>query len=104
MCHWIVTNITIASSTQSIRGNDADEAQDELVKYMPPAPPPKTGKHRYVLVLLAGDAEIIKQLKAPSDRKHWGYGKVRHGVRDWAGENGLEVVGANFFFAQNEKQ
>lgn len=77
---------------------------DELKSYLPPTPPPKTGKHRYVFVLLAGSKEDAGELKAPKKRKHWGYKKVRHGVRDWAEEWGLEVVGANFFFAEDEKQ
>ncbi|EXJ76972.1 hypothetical protein A1O3_10129 [Capronia epimyces CBS 606.96] len=97
MCHWIVTNLTTPEPALHL-----SKAQPgELEEYLPPSPPPKTGSHRYVFVLLEGDAS---NLEAPSDRKHWGYGKVRHGVRDWAGENNLTVVGANFFFAQNKKQ
>jgi phosphatidylethanolamine-binding protein (PEBP) family uncharacterized protein len=99
MCHWILTNLTtpIPEPPPEIRTAKAGE----IMKYLPPSPPPKTGAHRYVFVLLEGDSS---NLKAPDDRKHWGYGKVRHGVRDWAEENNLKVVGANFFFAENEKQ
>ena len=68
---------------------------------MGPAPPPKTGRHRYVFVLLHGDAS---SLKAPKERKTWGTGKPRHGVRQWAEEAGLKVVGANFFYAQDKDQ
>lgn len=68
---------------------------------MGPAPPPKTGKHRYVFVLLHGDAS---KLKAPKERKTWGTGKPRHGVRQWAEESGLKVVGANFFYSENKEQ
>lgn len=73
----------------------------EVESYFPPAPPKKTGPHRYVFVLLEGD---VSSLKPPKERPHWGYGKERHGVRDWAAENNLTVVGANFFFAQHKKQ
>lgn len=66
-----------------------------------PGPPPKTGYHRYIFVVLAGD---ISNLTAPTDRQHWGTGKVRHGVRDWAEKEGLRVVGANYFVEQNEEQ
>jgi len=99
MCHWILTNLTtpIPGPPPQILKPKAGE----LMEYLPPTPPPKTGPHRYVFVLLEGDPS---KLEAPSDRKHWGYGKARHGVRDWADENGLTVVGANFFFAQDEKQ
>lgn len=68
---------------------------------MPPAPPERTGRHRYVFVLLNGDCS---NLTAPSERKNWGTGKERHGVRDWIKNETLSVVGANFFYAQNEKQ
>lgn len=99
MCHWIITNLTTPIPEPPPELLKAKPG--EIEEYLPPSPPPKTGAHRYVFVLLQGDSA---DLKAPSDRKHWGYGKVRHGVRDWAKENDLTVVGANFFFAQNKKQ
>lgn len=63
--------------------------------YFPPAPPPKTGYHRYVFVLLAPAAndEPSGHLEKPNDRPHWGYGKVGAGVREWAAENDLIAVG-----------
>lgn len=97
MCHWILTNVTAP-----IRSDTTVLATSELIEYLPPSPPPKTGKHRYVFVLLEGSGEHA--LSPPKARKHWGYGQVRHGVRDWAQENGLSVVGANFFYAQHAKQ
>jgi phosphatidylethanolamine-binding protein len=98
MCHWIVTNLTtpLPLSLDILKAKEG-----ELVEYLPPSPPPKTGKHRYVFILLEGKT---KHLTAPKERPHWGYDKIRHGVRDWAGENDLQVVGANFFYAANEKQ
>jgi phosphatidylethanolamine-binding protein (PEBP) family uncharacterized protein len=109
MCHWILTNLTLPlSSDTRLSALDIDMSLDvfkskegELKSYYPPAPPPKTGKHRYVFVLLEGDSESIKP---PKERPHWGYGKVRHGVKDWAKDNDLNVVGANFFYASNKKQ
>jgi phosphatidylethanolamine-binding protein len=97
MCHWLITNLTTPLEQPLSPAKEAGE----LKGYKPPGPPPKTGAHRYVFVLLQGDAT---DLKPPKDRQHWGYGKVRHGVRDWAAEYDLEVVGANFFFAQDEEQ
>jgi phosphatidylethanolamine-binding protein (PEBP) family uncharacterized protein len=67
----------------------------------PPAPPKKMGLHRYVFVLLSGDNS---NLKAPSERKNWGTGKASYGVQDWADQQNLTVVSANFFYAQNEIQ
>lgn len=113
MCHWIVTNLTTP-----INGGDAwstyyeipeeimhtevalKKLPGEVKSYFPPGPPKKTGPHRYVFVLLEGD---VTDLKPPKERPHWGYGKKRHGVRDWSEENHLTVVGANFFLAQHKK-
>ncbi|KAI4132068.1 MAG: hypothetical protein LQ338_000926 [Usnochroma carphineum] len=81
----------------------------ELMSYFPPAPPPKTGYHRYVFVLLAPnsdneDGRHDSGPKKPKERPHWGYGKVGKGVRKWAKDNGLIPVGANFFYARNKEQ
>lgn len=106
MCHWIATNITMPVSSlvsiesfgslylpvsnQNSGGNDIQE----LMPYFPPAPPPKTGYHRYVFVLLtSGSGGGDLQLKKPKDRPHWGYGKTGAGVREWAEENSLVVIG-----------
>lgn len=67
----------------------------ELMSYVPPTPPPKTGYHRYVFVLLApaDPNDGGKKLEKPKDRPHWGYGKVGAGVKEWAKDNGLVAVG-----------
>jgi hypothetical protein len=73
---------------------------EELVDYKPPAPPEKTGKHRYVAVILVpknGTTEAL-DLVAPEERKRWGYEGERAGIREFAGVNGLKVVGEFFFF------
>ena len=101
MCHWILTNLTTPVEPPHDPPQLFKAKPGEIEEYLPPGPPPKTGAHRYVFVLLEGDTS---NLKAPEERPHWGYGKPRHGVRDWAEENDLTVVGANFFFAQDEEQ
>ena len=72
------------------------------MSYTPPAPPEKTGKHRYVILALTpvnGTSEKLN-LSKPSDRKRWGHDEVvdgrTHGVRDWAKENGLTPIGKLF--------
>jgi hypothetical protein len=75
---------------------------DEVVAYKPPAPPEKTGPHRYVFLALVpsnGTTDRL-HLSKPSGRKHWGYDPKAEtskdktaGVREWAEENGLAVVG-----------
>ena len=108
MCHWVLTNLTTPLPEQPTFDVEMpfidiskSTLEGELKSYQPPAPPPKTGKHRYVFVLLEGESTNVQ---APKERPHWGYGKVRHGVRDWAEENDMTVVGANFFYAANKKQ
>lgn len=69
------------------------------MEYKAPAPPEKTGKHRYVAVVLApknGTTEAL-DLVVPEERKKWGYEGARTGVREFAGLNGLKVIGEFFF-------
>ncbi|KAI9824269.1 MAG: hypothetical protein M1832_002077 [Thelocarpon impressellum] len=90
-CHWIATNITSPHAA-------------DLVPYLPPTPPPGSGPHRYVFVLLRPRRGVeYVALKAPSERPRWGYGSAGEGVQRWADENGLEAVGANFFYAVDGK-
>jgi phosphatidylethanolamine-binding protein (PEBP) family uncharacterized protein len=114
MCHWIASNLTLSAKTFSIlplpeyglTSTDKESGPDDLIEYKPPGPPPKTGKHRYVFLVFApknGTSETL-HLSKPKERQHWGAGKEGGGVRDWAEENGLVSVGANFVYAENEKQ
>lgn len=99
ICHWIAT-----TSPPKHVNAEADLDTDLVMKqphwkdimpYKPPGPPPKTGKHRYVFVVLApinGTKEAL-HLVTPADRQHWGYEKAELGLREWADEMGLEVLG-----------
>jgi len=108
MCHWIATGVSISSSSslQHPETPYATKKLKEIMEYKPPGPPPKTGKHRYVFVVftLANSTKKKLHLTKPDDRQHWGTGKERHGVRDWAEENGLVAVAANFIYSKNDKQ
>ncbi|EME48583.1 hypothetical protein DOTSEDRAFT_19107 [Dothistroma septosporum NZE10] len=100
MCHWLATEVPLSNGTH------VSKSFKEIVPYKAPGPPPRTGKHRYVFAALAprnGTHEALN-LTTPADRQHWGYGKVRKGLRNWAEENGLAVIGANFIYAQDKKQ
>jgi len=67
----------------------------EVLSYTAPAPPPKTGKHRYIFLALAPLNSTTEPLylTAPAERPHWGYGEKGHGARDWMRDMGLGVVG-----------
>ncbi|MCJ1449823.1 hypothetical protein MMC28_000151 [Mycoblastus sanguinarius] len=118
MCHWIATNISLPFSppgtfkTVNSRSSFDSEAEfrgsdiQEVMPYLPPTPPPKTGYHRYLFVLLAPatDHDAAREPQKPKDRPRWGYAEIGSGVREWAEDNGLVAVGANFFYSQNKKQ
>ena len=102
MCHWIVTNITLPAflpaRTDTINLRSLLAAEDvsgiiQLKEYFPPSPPPKTGYHRYVFAFLKSNSEDSPIPKKPKKRPHWGYGKVGAGIKEWAVENDLQVVG-----------
>ena len=99
MCHWIAVNITTPltsrnSSLSSLAVELGGSGISELMPYLPPSPPPETGYHRYVFVALTSKSQgCDHDLEKPKDRPHWGYGKVGRGVREWAKENKLVVIG-----------
>ncbi|EMC93277.1 hypothetical protein BAUCODRAFT_234964 [Baudoinia panamericana UAMH 10762] len=106
ICHWIATHIQLTDprDNMSARGGWSKDPET-VMPYFGPKPPAETGKHRYVLVALApanGTTESL-HLRKPKDRRFWGYQDDRRGLRDWAGEMGLEVVGANFIYAQHDE-
>jgi hypothetical protein len=92
-CHWIVTGVQVTAAAKRTSLKD-------IMPYQPPTPPSKTGFHRYVfLAFLPQNGTDSKKLhlSKPSGRKRWGTGKERHGVRDWAGDNGLVPAGKFYF-------
>jgi phosphatidylethanolamine-binding protein (PEBP) family uncharacterized protein len=102
MCHWIAANVSLSHSPS----HRHDNRPDDVMSYKPPGPPPKTGKHRYVFLVFAprnGTAEPL-HLEKLKERRHWGTGEERGGVRSWAEGNGLVAVGAEFVYAENRKQ
>jgi phosphatidylethanolamine-binding protein (PEBP) family uncharacterized protein len=110
MCHWIHTGINLGpmnvfelDGTPGYLVPTSEILARDLVEYLPPGPPPSTGKHRYVFVLLE-PKDSDKDLVKPKDRPRWGYENQGSGVMDWAEDNGLIPVGANFFYSQNSKQ
>jgi phosphatidylethanolamine-binding protein (PEBP) family uncharacterized protein len=93
-CHWIITGLKPAASSTADPAAPRPVAISkgrEIVEYMGPAPPPKTGKHRYVF-LLYKDGKTDK-MEGPPERKKWGNHEHRRGVRQWAKKYDLELVG-----------
>jgi phosphatidylethanolamine-binding protein (PEBP) family uncharacterized protein len=90
--------VKIPSKTQEIIHN---EDSKDILEWSGPAPPEGTGPHRYMLLLLQGDKTDIK---VPSERKKWGNSEQRTGIEQWAKENGLKPVAANFFLSEHSPQ
>lgn len=106
--HWIVTDLPLNANKKDSESAlstvlEYDEGK-EILKYVGPAPPPKTGKHRYVFLLYKQDPN--GSFAPPSDRPNWGTGVPSSGVRDWIQKVGgkLQLLAVNFFYAQNEEQ
>jgi len=113
MAHWLAIGVPMDRTTLPAvyqLSNDKDKEPThglvDILPYKPPGPPSKTGKHRYVFIAfspLNGTSEPL-HLSVPKERRHWGFEGERMGVRQWAAENGLVPIGANFVYAQNAKQ
>ncbi|GAA6004305.1 hypothetical protein JCM10207_000660 [Rhodosporidiobolus poonsookiae] len=69
-----------------------------LVTYMGPAPPPKTGPHRYVFLVYKQPVDHLPELGTEPDNR------PSFAIADFVKRNELELVGANFFYAQNVEQ
>jgi hypothetical protein len=104
MAHWIATDVQLSppaddASNTLTNGHkhkgDSSTSLTEILPYKAPGPPPKTGSHRYVFVVLAPLNATTERLNltVPASRKRWGFEGERAGLREWAGENGLGVVG-----------
>lgn len=112
MCHWIATGISLPSLNAAEVGDavklpsslgfsmsfglQINSNITEIMPYFAPSPPPKTGLHRYVFVLLAPSSNEDSSeidLKKPKARPHWGYKKIGKGVKKWAKDNELKVIG-----------
>lgn len=105
--HWIVADLPLnaTSDSEGLLSTILDYLKGkELLPYVGPAPPEKTGKHRYVFLLYKQDPKA--RLETPKDRPNWGTGVALLGVRDWIKKHGgaLQLLGVNFFYAQNEVQ
>lgn len=104
--HWIVTDLPLNASTSldSLSTILDYSKGNEILPYVGPGPPPKTGKHRYVFLLYQQDPSVT--LTAPPDRPNWGTGVAGSGVRDWLKKHGgkQQLLAVNFFYAQNTQQ
>ncbi|KAK9364728.1 phosphatidylethanolamine-binding protein [Lipomyces kononenkoae] len=71
-----------------------------LLDYQLPIHDGPTRRHRCVFLLYREDGRNVP--KSPNERHNWGFGSAVGGAREWAGLYGLTLIGANFFYIQNE--
>lgn len=106
-CHFLVSGIKLKAPskedpTSDIASKLEFDNANVLVPYMGPGPPEKTGKHRYVFVLLRETKP--QPTKYEGDRARWGTQTNGYGLKEYAAEHGLIPVAVNFFYAQNDVQ
>lgn len=116
-CHYIVKDIKLnefkISDEDSNEGDNSIESfgeklttidlkGKELVPFLGPGPPPKTGLHRYVFLLYKQNKN--KEPQAPIDRPNYGTGIPGYGAAEYAEKYGLELYAVNFFYAKNKVQ
>ncbi|SCU95219.1 LAMI_0F01552g1_1 [Lachancea mirantina] len=105
-CHFVEADIRLPfeyahNSTSAVPDFVSCELRGgrSIVEYQGPAPPKNTGKHRYVLMLFKQPNDSSKFTKI-ADRPNWGYGTAATGIHKMATENHLQLIAANFFYAQ----
>ncbi|KAF9422038.1 hypothetical protein BGZ94_008689 [Podila epigama] len=90
--HWVVSNLSGASDFQPANVSQGTE----LTAYMGPAPPQGSGPHRYVFLLYKqapGTAQVLSN-PLTSQRNNFS-------TNDFTSQTNLQLVGANYFFAEN---
>jgi phosphatidylethanolamine-binding protein (PEBP) family uncharacterized protein len=107
--HWIITDLSLKPPQGEVNAESLSTVLDyskgtTLLPYEGPAPPPGTGKHRYVFLLFKQDPNV--KYEAPSGRPTWGTDVPGSGVRDWLKKHkgDHKLIALNFFYAQNPKQ
>lgn len=111
-CHYVCKDIKLNqfsgddATVEDSKFADLLTTQDlsgiDLIPYMGPGPPPKTGLHRYVFLLYKQNPN--KDPEAPNDRPCWGTGIPGSGAAEYAEKYGLELYAVNFFYCKNKEQ
>jgi phosphatidylethanolamine-binding protein len=98
--HYVASGIKIGIAPQEpfVVNNSHD-----ILSYVGPAPPPKTGKHRYVFLLYKQKPGVTPKI-FDGERPTWGSGVPGSGAKEWAAKNQLTLLAANFYLAQNTEQ
>ncbi|KAG0022724.1 hypothetical protein BGZ81_008389 [Podila clonocystis] len=94
--HWVVSNISGSTSLTDFQPANLSQGT-VLTPYMGPAPPGGSGPHRYVFLLYkqVGGANVAA-LSTPL-----GDNRQSFKAKQFSGQAHLELVGANYFFAEN---
>ncbi|KAI3643053.1 hypothetical protein MP228_012608 [Amoeboaphelidium protococcarum] len=87
--HWLVINITAGQV----------ETGQEITPYMGPAPPAKTGLHRYVFLLYQQDDELMSDEVEATIRD-----RPKFNAEHFASTHSLSLAAANYFVAQNQSE
>lgn len=107
-CHYVIKDLKLNSASSADANVENLTTQlllkkdgKELVPYMGPGPPPKTGLHRYVFMLFKQKPGLSPE--APVDRPKWGTSIPGYGIKEYSAKYGLELLAVNFFLSQNKE-
>ncbi|VEU20350.1 DEKNAAC101107 [Brettanomyces naardenensis] len=107
-CHYLSINVQLNvfdsekpdnSSSAGSQLTTTDIKGVDLLPYIGPGPPPKTGKHRYVFLLYRQSPGFVPI--SPEGRPTWGTGVPGSGAAEYAEKYHLTLFAVNFFYAQN---
>nr|POE93242.1 hypothetical protein CFP56_19254 [Quercus suber] len=91
--HWIQPGLTA--------GSDGKLAVTDpfVANWLPPAPPPRSGPHRYAFYLFKQPASFDGHKYAPANGQSLGlWPRIRYSLDDWAKKAGLsDPIAANYF-------
>ncbi|KAG0323005.1 hypothetical protein BG000_002750, partial [Podila horticola] len=94
--HWVVSNISGSSSLSGFQPANVSHGT-VLTPYMGPAPPGGSGPHRYVFLLykqVPGSSNEVLSTSLGDKRQSFK-------AKQFSSQAHLELVGANYFFAEN---
>ncbi|KAK4694398.1 hypothetical protein P7C70_g8740, partial [Phenoliferia sp. Uapishka_3] len=97
--HWVQGGVRVG-------GGKVVVERGAVMGYKGPGPPPKTGLHRYIFAIyrdtLPGGVKPLEEQKTFKDNEL--QSRLNWPFAEFVKENGLELLGMNFFEAQNSEQ